>query len=582
MKRRAGAGYGLSVVLPAVGLGIVMLRSFDASSRWVGLGLWLLGWVALVFAIRRHPRATAQVEKGRRRAKGFVSRFRNPLLSTIALLGSVAVALTLMPADEAVFLGADPGAVETVVQDDLVSVQRYRRGLQGLAGDVATWGELGPTPTAEDKAAALAVWSSHLDYAVALDRLIQTHGHFYQIDSMRLRELNAQSFLVGYAALVTQLEATERVVRAVGDNRSLETILDEPRPEFGRPAGAYFRLKQQLTRPANLLRLAAGRVHLEAVRKAGRLQPAGPSKLAAELAAAVPDLARRLGEDGRVFVDNPLDVLENTAHESWFPMQKRVAETMGNLRTTRRSNFVSPSQLEQARTQLVPGDVLLERRNWYVSNVGLPGFWPHAALYTGTLEEMDAYFGPEARKGTGGVAPSDFIARAYPAVARSYREPDAEGHAKRVIEAIGEGVLLTSLEHSGDADYLGAMRVRVTKEERLMALMRAFSFHARPYDYDFDFMTDGSIVCSELVYKAYQPLLEKSGRGFELTKTSGRFVLPPNDLARRLDADLESATGALDFVLFLDGSEERGEAVPADVEAFRQTWRRPKWDIAQQ
>jgi hypothetical protein len=36
----------------------------------------------------------------------------------------------------------------------------------------------------------------------------------------------------------------------------------------------------------------------------------------------------------------------------------------------------------------------------------------------------------------------------------------------------------------------------------------------------------------------------------------------------------------LDFVLFLDGSEENRPASLADAETFRATWRRPKWDIA--
>ena len=37
-----------------------------------------------------------------------------------------------------------------------------------------------------------------------------------------------------------------------------------------------------------------------------------------------------------------------------------------------------------------PGDVIISRKNWYLSNIGLPGFWPHAAFYLGEADELEA------------------------------------------------------------------------------------------------------------------------------------------------------------------------------------------------
>jgi hypothetical protein len=41
---------------------------------------------------------------------------------------------------------------------------------------------------------------------------------------------------------------------------------------------------------------------------------------------------------------------------------------------------------------------LLARREWFVSNVAMPGFWKHSALYVGTpsrRKTLDAQFGTE-------------------------------------------------------------------------------------------------------------------------------------------------------------------------------------------
>ena len=87
---------------------------------------------------------------------------------------------------------------------------------------------------------------------------------------------------------------------------------------------------------------------------------------------------------------NAKDILKEDSFRAWFPIQKRVSEWMGDTKVRRTPSLITEEDLDKMRKSLAPGDILLERRNWYLSNAGLPGFWPHAALYIGTLDERSS------------------------------------------------------------------------------------------------------------------------------------------------------------------------------------------------
>ena len=290
---------------------------------------------------------------------------------------------------------------------------------------------------------------------------------------------------------------------------------------------------------------------------------------------------RLFGKEPGLLIDAPLDRLEQRAFVAWFPLQKGTAEAISPVRTKHRDNFITAAHLTTAQGKLRAGDILLQRRNWYLTNLGIPGFWPHAALYVGTPAELDEEFGIETSIVTDGLRPSEYLAQRMPRAFHALTRLDKDGRAPRVIEAVGEGVIVQPFETSGHADYMAAIRPRLPDDARLRAVLEAFKHYGKPYDYNFEFSTGESVVCSELVMKALRKTATYPGITFPLAKQNGRFVLPPNDIARVFDDEFGADAQQMDFVFFLDGNEQRKHAAFSDVDSFRDSWRRKKWDIAQ-
>jgi hypothetical protein len=151
-----------------------------------------------------------------------------------------------------------------------------------------------------------------------------------------------------------------------------------------------------------------------------------------------------------------------------------------------------------------------------------------------------------------------------------------------VIEAISEGVVFNSMEHA-TGDYLAAMRPRLETWVKARGVARAFGWLGRPYDFDFDFATDHELVCSELVWRSYRPLLGGDDPGLRVPTitTVGRQAVPPTELARLFRDEHGKADHQLDFVIFLEAIEKKKAAVISDEATFLKTVDRSKWDIFQ-
>jgi hypothetical protein len=204
-------------------------------------------------------------------------------------------------------------------------------------------------------------------------------------------------------------------------------------------------------------------------------------------------------------------------------------------------------------------------------------------LYVGDGESIAARFDEDAEvldwvRSVSGrdLTLSQYLAESYPLAWRRQVLSVASDDPLSVIEAVSEGVIQNTL-YGAAGDYLAALRPRVSSVVKARAIARAYSFLDLPYDFDFDFATDQSLVCSEVVWRAYRPSPGVPGLRLTPVTIAGRLTLPPNEILRKFAAEYGEEHSRFDFVDYLEGRDREGRAVPATVEELLATPHRSKW-----
>jgi len=428
----------------------------------------------------------------------------------------------------------------------------------------------------EHREEVLRTWAAFSDYLHALEQTSETYSQFYGLSGeqrQRAFYLHLASFLASYRFAMDFIEEVER-------DPGLDPLLNERNEGLGLRPDAYAKLKADYLNPGIASQFAALQV----------LYGTAVSKPAPVLKSGIKEDQSRIWEMGagkgpKMTGQNALDIVKGLGADAIFPAQRGVAEWMGTVRVWRPGvALVSPEQIHAMREELEPGDILLERREWFLTNAGIPGYWPHAAVYMGTSEERDLFFADAEvsqwvkKLGAPSGRFDDLLLLRFPEnyVASLRAEM---GHPRRVVESIAKGVSFTSLEHSAAADSIAVLRPRLSKVEKAIALLRAFEYAGRPYDYNFDFLTDSALVCTELVYKIYQPGPARKGLELPVETVAGRLVMPANNIAKLFSEEWQAPGQQFDLVLFLDGDEGEKRARQSDVIVFRESWKRPKWHI---
>ena len=415
--------------------------------------------------------------------------------------------------------------------------------------------------TQADNDAVRQMLLSYLNHRAALLRLVwkyQSNGDVTD-ESLGLR-----SYLTAYTAASALYEASLKFVTLFDRSPDAKRKFNEAEPLWKIPPGLYDTVRQNLVNPEHRRLLADATRRYEAAQpvfaKDDLLKPAPYNLFHAAIARSAETQKRLL--DPLVLTDasTPWKEAKSVGGEAINQTKAVVSTWIGDtkIREPRQGKpLIQPAQLTELRAKLQPGDIMLERRNWYLSNAFLPGYWPHAAIYIGTAEDLKRLGldqDPRVRKHW-----AEFVKR------------DEHGHERVILESISEGVVFTSFEQSvGEADSAAFLRTRLEPARLRECIARAFSHAGKPYDFEFDFFSTDKLVCTELVFRSFDGDIQ-----FPLVEIMGTKTMPAVELVRKFSQERGQDKAAFSFVAFLDGDELKGRAKFQTEAVFIESLKRP-------
>ncbi|HDP69108.1 MAG TPA: hypothetical protein ENN20_11525 [Candidatus Marinimicrobia bacterium] len=429
------------------------------------------------------------------------------------------------------------------------------------------------------------IWILYLDHLLGLTEIMLEYRNYQKIAPSQ----RDSAFLVGYSAYLLLYSTGLYFLENSAFITPFEILLDEPIPECNLPKNLYSQFKWHILKLPEITNINVSYNRYLRLKE----RSSGDSGLSdyrflfpvieSNYAATVEIInTKRMS----LLLANYLDTIKDGSLKLVFPLQKGVALFMAHTRfTNRRDGFITKEQCRQFTELAEPGDIILERGEWRMTNLGIPGFWPHSALYLGNLQKLTEWSRDSII--TGFYQKKDpecrdfrhYLERHYPNAFSAYLAGDM-GEDNSIIEGLKEGIIFHSVIGSvGLADHAACLRPRLSKLAKARAIETAFQYWGRGYDYSFSLLSDNELVCSELIYKSYEPTATKEGLNFLTSEIARIVTLPANNIAAQFDREYGTDPAQLDFVLYYACDVRRGKSRLADVHVFRGSHKKPRWSF---
>jgi hypothetical protein len=336
------------------------------------------------------------------------------------------------------------------------------------------------------------------------------------------------------------------VVDMAADNPVLWKKLDEQDPRTGIPRKTFTGIFKAAAEPRNAFRFLAAADFFFQHRK--------EIQVLAEHPVVGPLIALLAAEEEKI-IKSRREVLKRFWRYRWYSFLRRNRsawkKVMGGLfevsgravadlrqpgvKPRGAPKRIHPGLKREVLGHVGPGDVFVTRHDDALSNLFLPGYWPHAALYLGSAEDLQNM----------GIAVPEGV--------------EAEGW---FLESKKDGVRIRPVWETLEVDAFVVLKTPFFGEELIDGIQRALSHLGKAYDFVFDFRTADRLVCTEVIYRGFHGI---GSARFHLKEVGGRLCLPAEEF---LDQAVQCgyqiiATGGLEGDQLLIGADCH--------EAFRRT-----------
>jgi hypothetical protein len=315
-------------------------------------------------------------------------------------------------------------------------------------------------------------------------------------------------FTAAFAAACVLMRVDRFLVQLAAERPVVWKKLDEEDPRAGVPRKSFTTIYKAVSAPANLRRFLsaadfylANREGIQALAGHGAVGP-------------VVDLLRT---EEPWIEKRRLDALKRLVAYRWFSFLRRnrsawkkamfgLFEASGRAVAELRQPGVKPRGApkrvtadlsEEILGMLRPGDVFVTRHDDALSNLFLPGFWPHAALFLGNRNDL-----------------ADLGCK-------------LDGEGPWFLEAKKDGVRIRHAKETLAVDAFVVLRPPLEGAALAEGLRRALTHEGKDYDFLFDFRTADRLACTEVVYRGFHGC---GGVRFQLREVGGRLCLPAEEM----------------------------------------------------